>query len=399
MQTRTLTNRQARRFLLLRHGLLGSHRFIGADGALQYVRQCGSIQFDPVDLCGKNAELVLLARVKNFKKEMLDDLLYLRRALFDYPDKCLCILPVEDWPYFERFRAAARRRGEAPQIGRLCREALDYIAQNGPVDSDTLPLSGDVRWKSAIHWSNSTKASRAALEQLYSAGELVIHHRSGSRKSYDLAQNHLPSALLNAPDPLPDDADHLSWRVLRRIGAVGLLANAASDAWLNIDGLKAAQRSACFEQLLAEERIVSVKVDGFPRPLYCRREDLPLLDEAASERSFTPRCELLAPLDCFLWDRKLIRALFRFDYTWEVYVPPQKRRFGAYVLPILWGERLVGRIEPVADRKNFVLQIKNVWFEPDFKPSAAFYKALQASVLRLAHFNDCKTVDGMPSDL
>ena len=395
----TLTNRQARRFLLLRHGLFGAYRFIGAEGALQFIRQCGSIQYDPVDLCGKNAELTLQSRVKNFKKEMLTDLLYHSRALFDYPDKCLSIIPVEDWPYFGRYRKAARLRGTEPQISVLCEQTLQYIAKNGAVDSDSLPLDGDVRWKSAIHWSNSTKAARAALEQLYSTGELIIHHRSGSRKSYDLAGNHLPQALLSAADPLPDDADHLAWRVLRRIGAVGLLPNTASDAWLNIDGLKAAQRNVCFERLLNEKRIIRVKVDGFHAPLYCLSEDEPLLLEATSDTAFSPRCEFLAPLDCFLWDRKLIRALFGFDYTWEVYTPPEKRKFGAYVLPILWGERLIGRIEPVADRKNGVLKIKNVWLEPDFVPSAAFKKAFRTALTRLAHFNDCKTADGIPSDL
>ena len=87
-----LTNRQARQFLLLKHGLLGEHKFTGKQGALDFIRQAGCIQFDPVDMCGKNAELTLQSRVKKFKKEMLYDLLYKDRALFDYPDKQLSII-------------------------------------------------------------------------------------------------------------------------------------------------------------------------------------------------------------------------------------------------------------------------------------------------------------------
>ena len=116
----SLTARQARRFLLLHHGLLGPHRFTGKDGALAFVRQAGCIQFDPVNVCGRNAELTLLSRVKGFAPDTLDALLYTDRALIDYPDKNLAILPVEDWPYMERYRARARRGGrEFPGLARM----------------------------------------------------------------------------------------------------------------------------------------------------------------------------------------------------------------------------------------------------------------------------------------
>lgn len=93
-----LTNRQARQFMLLKQGLLGEYRFAGRQGALEYVRQAGCIQFDPVDACGKNAELTLQSRVKGFTKQMLQELLYQDRSLVDYPDKNLSIIAVEDWP-------------------------------------------------------------------------------------------------------------------------------------------------------------------------------------------------------------------------------------------------------------------------------------------------------------
>src|SRR5688500_14388866 len=103
-----LTNRQARQFLLLKHGLLGEYQFAGKQGVLDFVRQVGCIQYDPIDVCGKNAELVLQSRIKGFTKNMLAELLYQDRSLVDYPDKNLAIIPTEDWPYFERYRQAAR---------------------------------------------------------------------------------------------------------------------------------------------------------------------------------------------------------------------------------------------------------------------------------------------------
>jgi uncharacterized protein YcaQ len=86
-----LTNTQARQFLLLNHGLLGEYIFTGKQGALEFVRQAGCIQFDPIDVCGRNADLVLQSRVKGYKKTMLDELLYKDRILVDYPDKNLAI--------------------------------------------------------------------------------------------------------------------------------------------------------------------------------------------------------------------------------------------------------------------------------------------------------------------
>ncbi|MBR2942335.1 MAG: winged helix DNA-binding domain-containing protein, partial [Clostridia bacterium] len=311
----TLTLRQARRFILLHNGLLGEHRFAGKQGALDFVRQAGCIQFDPVDACGKNAELTLQSRVKGFRRETLYELLYKDRQLADYTDKQLSILPVEDWPYFARYREAARRCGmQFEGLAQLEEQARRYILENGPVDSDTLPIGGEIEWHSAIHWSGNwhgkSNAARSVLEQLYSTGELVIHHKTGTRKTYDLASRHIPQEILSSPDPLPEAFDHLKWRVLRRIGAVGLLFNRPSDAWLGVWDLTTQQRNAVFEQLEAEGTIFPVQVEGIRSPLYCRECDRATLEMAMSDAQMKSRCEAIAPLDPMMWDRKLIRALF-----------------------------------------------------------------------------------------
>lgn len=94
----------------MKHGLLGEYKFDGKQGVLDFIRQTGCIQFDPIDFCEKNAELTLQSRVMNFTKEMLDKLLYKERKLYDSYDKCLSIIPIENWPYFERGRKATRER-------------------------------------------------------------------------------------------------------------------------------------------------------------------------------------------------------------------------------------------------------------------------------------------------
>ncbi len=400
----SLTNRQARHFVLSKHGLLDDYKFIGKQGALDFIRQAGCIQYDPVDSCGRNAELTLLSRVKNFTKQTLYELLYLDRQLLDYPDKNLSILPTEDWPYFARYRSAAREAGlRFEGLAELQEQAKAYIRENGPVSSDELPIEGRIRWHSAIHWSGSrsghTNAARAVLEQLYAAGELIIHHKNGTRKFYDLAETYIPEALLRAPDPLPNEPEHLKWRVLRRIGAVGLLWNHASDAWLNLWGLRAQERNAVFRDLLDEGKILETKVEGIKSPLFFRSEDLPLLETVSQKDSFKPCCALLAPLDCVLWDRKLIRALFDFDYAWEIYTPAAQRTYGFYVLPLLYGDRFAGRLEAVADRKTGTLIVKNIWYEDGVQQTKSLQAALGRCINRFAAFNECESVSCGAPDL
>lgn len=392
---RTWTKEEARRFLLYKHGLLGYHRFIGKEGALQYVTQCGCIQFDPVDVCGKNAELTLQSRVKGMKKQTLHDLLYKDRLLIDYPDKNQAIMPTSDWPMFARYRRAALDGGKQFEgLAKLEEEARAYMRAHGPVSSDELPVKGRIRWHSFIHWSGNwhgeSNAARSVLEQMYCTGECVIHHKKGARKYYDLADKYLPKELLNAPDPYAEDEAHLCFRVLRRIGAVGLLWNRPSDAWLNIWGLDGEKRDRAFDTLLWEKRILPVQVEGVRGDMYIRAEDEALFDEA--QRVKSARCEVIAPLDPLMWDRKLIRNLFDFEYSWEIYTPESKRRYGYYVLPLLYGDRLTGRVEACADEKNGVLTVKHVWLEEDVKATKALRGKVDGCMKRLARFNGCKEV-------
>ena len=392
----TITREQARRFILSRQGLLGQYRFVGKEGAYQYVRQAGCIQYDPVDVCGKNAELTLLSRVKGFSAEMLSDLLYRDRRLVDYVDKELSIWPSEDWPYFAGYRERSRAHGaDFEGMQNLREQAIAYIREHGPVSSDTLPIDGDVFWHSSMHWSGNwsgpSKAARSVLEQLYTEGVLLIHHKAGTRKFYDLSEKYLSPALLSAPNPCADEQALLRWRVRRRVGAVGLLWNRRSDAWL---GLQADndQRGAAIDALEADGEIAAVKVDGLRLPLYMLTEDTPrLMDVLNDEIDKRARLEFLAPLDPMLWDRKLIEAIWDYAYSWEIYTPAEKRKYGYYVLPMLWGDALIGRIE--ATRKNGTLVVKNIWFEDGVRPTKRLASAIDGAIRRLASFNNCKEIE------
>ena len=393
----TMTKNQARRFILSKQGLLGKYRFVGKSGAFQYIRQAGCIQYDPVDVCGKNAELTLQSRVRGFTKKMLADLLYQDRLLVDYTDKELSIWPREDWPFFSPFRERSKMHGAGfPGIPELEEQAIVYIRENGPVSSDTLPIQGKVFWHSSMHWSGNwhgtSPAARSVLEQLYTDGVLLIHHKSGSRKFYDLADRYFSRDLLDEKNPCPDEMSFLAWRIRRRIGAVGLLWNRRSDAFLGID-MNTGQRDAAFEKLEAEGLIQKAAVEGIRFPMYYLTEDLPLVDAVLSDNiDLTRRLEFLAPLDPMLWDRKLVEAIWDYQYAWEIYTPPEKRKYGYYVLPMLYGEKMAGRIEAAADRKAETLVVKNIWYEPGVRQTKKLNAAVDAAIGRLAKLNDCSGI-------
>ena len=385
---------EARHFILGKQGLLGTYRFVGKGGALQYIQQAGCIQYDPVDVCGKNAELTLQSRVKGFTRSMLAELLYVDRLLVDYSDKELSIWSREDWPYFSGYRAMSKVHGAGFEgIPELEARAIAFIREHGPVSSDTLPIEGKIYWHSSMHWSghwqNQSHAARSVLEQLYTDGVLLIHHKSGSRKYYDLAERYFSPELLNAENPCPDDMALLRWRIKRRVGAVGMLWNRRSDAWLGIN-MSTEQRNAAINALEADGIIVKAEVESIRSPLFFLAEDIPLMEEVRQGALDTkPRLEYLAPLDPMLWDRKLVEALWDYHYKWEIYTPVNQRKYGYYVLPILYGDKFVGRIEAAADRKAATLVVRNIWYEDGVRPTKKLARAIEGACRRLAKFNDC----------
>ena len=392
-----ITKEQARRFILLKQGLIGSYRYIGKQGAYDFIREAGCIQYDPVDVCGKNAELTLQSRVKGFTKKNLQDLLYKDRLLVDYPDKELSIWPSEDWPYFSSYRERSLQMGKTfDGLAELETEAISYIKDNGPVCSDSLPIEGEIFWHSSMHWSGhwdrKSPAARSVLEQLYTDGKLLIHHKNGSRKYYDLAEKYLPAEILEADNPFEDESKFMSWRVLRRIGAVGLLWDKTSTAFVGMY-LKADERKKILAELEQEGKIRSVYIEGIKLPFYYRSEYDDLMQSVLEETAdLKPRMSFIAPLDPLMWDKSLVQAIFDFKYSWEIYTPAVKRKYGYYTLPIIFGDRFIGRIEAVPDKKDKVLQVKGLWWESDVKVTKKINNALEKALKQFAKFNDCQSV-------
>jgi len=369
-----LTAAAARRFLVARH-MLGPPRSLPARPAsvLTVVRHLGSLQFDPLESPGaRNHELVLAARVGGYRRGWCERWLYgPQRKLFEAYNKSLNILPIEELPYHR----LAWQRGSARYAELLGGHEADVakilatISARGPLP--TSHFSRELNHVLPGGWG-PTLAGRLLVEGLFHAGRLGIARREGNGRWYDLVERLFPEELLALR---VEEADSVRHRVLTRFRGVGLLGCAAS-AEVTVGTGTAAQRKEIIERLVAERTFIPVTVAGLKGVRYILSEERKLLrrDDIGAEVTF------LGPLDPLLWDRRLLRDLFQFEYTWEVYTPLAKRKHGYYVLPILYGDRLVGRVEPRMDRASGVLTIGGLCFEVGFRSDRRFRIAFDEAV-------------------
>jgi uncharacterized protein YcaQ len=363
---------RARRFLVRRH-LLDPPRSLPAEpeSVMRVVDRFGSLQFDPLEVPGaRNHDLVLHARISGYRRDWCDRWLYGppdERRLIELYNKSLNILPMQELPFYRlAWNRGAGSYGDflAQHVG-LADRIRDHVRESGPVSTASFrDVEDRVQW----WWNNdpwtSTKAARAVMETLFVVGELGISRRDGNRRYYDLIERLVPAALLEQHADMHEQHRH---RLLSRHRGVGLMAVGGASELVSGTG-SAAERAQLTERLVADGVLLPVAVEGLREVRYLLVEELPLVETAAVLGDQAPSVSFLAPLDPFLWDRRLVKTLFGFDYTWEVYTPAAKRRFGYYALPILFGDRLIGRIEPRLTRASRILRIAGIWFEDGFGP-------------------------------
>jgi uncharacterized protein YcaQ len=372
----------ARRFLAARH-LLAPPRSLPAEpgSVLGVVERLGLLQFDPLDVPGaRNHDLTLHARIGGYRREWCDAFLYgPDRQLIELYNKSLNILPIGELPHYSiawQRSSTYYRDGILKDQAEVAQAILRRLKADGPLSTAAFSEHGHaVDW-----WWAPTRASRAVMEALFVTGRIGIARRDGNRRYYDLIERLVPPALLAVRETEEDAMTH---RMLSRYRAVGLTTYIGTQTEVMYSAGSTADRARRTERLVDEGRLLPVTVDGLKRPRYIVAEEEPILEATAEPGSLgATGVSFLAPLDPLIWDRRMLRELFGFDYLWEVYVPEKKRRWGYYVLPMLYGDRFAGRIEPRLDRKTGTLAILDVWLEPDFDglTDPAFIAALGDAV-------------------
>ncbi len=331
---------------------------------LEVFRKLGSIQFDPIAVAGRNHDLVLHARVAGYEPAWCD-VLYEHREIFEATNKALSFVPTSEFPWFRHVmgRKGPRFHGAAlADNAAVAERVLERIRAEGPLSS----LDFERETGPTKDWFGMPEnAVRAVLEGYTVTGVIGLARRDGNRRYYDLLERLLPAEVLAHEVP---EREQLRHKLLSRYRAHGLLgAGGAGGTFDRIapprSTLERVGRNTLHEELVELGALVPVDVEGVRGKRFVVAEELSLL-QAPPEPA--PSVAFIAPFDSMLWDTALLERLFDFEYVWEGFFPPAKRRWGYYVLPISFGDRFVGRIEPRIDRNQGRVEVLNVWWEDGF---------------------------------
>ncbi len=363
-----VTREQARRYLVGRD-LLARRRPSSAPAVVEAVRKLEYVQIDPVFVVERNHHLVLWSRLDGYRPDDLDEALYGCPDLIEVMGFVRMIVPTEDFPLFrpafDRVRAENERRFAA--LAPLMEQVRERIRGEGPLSSAEIEDDGRVdSW-----WRASARAANQALNLLWYTGQVAVSGRRNNRQYFDLPERVVPAAIL---EKRPADPEReLTLKYLDAYG-LGLPAD-VQYGWFHAPS---ARRTEISEQLVEEGLAVRVVLEGAKRPYYAPKAEEEALVAAASPSAvpaspFTgahgPLVRFLAPLDNLLASRRRLSEVFGFDYTWEIYLKPEKRKYGAYTMVVLYGDRLVGRFSPSLDRANGVLNVEGFWLEDQFEPT------------------------------
>jgi uncharacterized protein YcaQ len=385
----------ARRFLVQRQ-LLAPARALegGPEAVLEVFRRLGSIQFDPLAIAGRSHDLVLHARVAGYDPAWCD-LLYERREVFEAYNKGLSLVPAEDFPWFRVMASPSSARVLA-ENREVAERVLERIRAEGPLSA----LDFERQSGPTVDWFGApTNVVRAVLEAYAATGVLGLARRDGNRRYYDLLERLLPREVLERDVPLQDKLRHKLRSRFRAHGLLGIggggdIFNGLGPAKPRPDWPGHPGRTALREELVAEGELVPVEVEGVRGKRFVLRDEVELL---AAPPEPPPSVAFLPPFDPLIWDRGLLASLFEFDYTWELFFPEAKRRFGWYVLPILFRDRFVGRIEPRIDRDRRIVQILGLWWEDAFRPQQeGFVDAMRAALRAYLDFAGATRIEWPP---
>ena len=324
----------------------------GPSGILETVERLGRVQMDPTSAVARTELLVLWSRLGAYDPAELETLLWDEKRLFEYR---AFIVPTSDYAiHREAMRTFLRRDLASYEYARrwletnaqLRRHILSSLRRRGPLRTRDFEDRAVESWRSG-GWNEGKNVSRM-LELLWGQGKIAIVGRDGQQRLWDLAERRLPVGEPRLPKP------ELARRVLaQQLRARGV---ARADQFGFVFGGRPAGREGALRGLVREGVAVPVEIDGLAGGWFAHAELL--------GRPFRPRTTLLSPFDALISNRERTEELFGFRFRLEIYVPKAKRRYGYFVMPVLQGERLVGRIDPFFDRKERVLRVNAVHWEP-----------------------------------
>jgi hypothetical protein len=385
--------------VLGKQGLWPGRRWKGKRGTADAIRACEAVQLDPLNIFARSQDIVLHSRVLDYKPDYLYEVAYKKRQFFDYGG-WLAMYPMSDLPYF-RVHMAKRAQDEYVKYfvadhQKVLEHVRAELRSRGPLGN-----RGFNGQRLETRSYRGGKETSVALFDMWLAGELMIHHREGFERVYDFRENIAPKEF----DYVASEQEAEAFFARKAVSFHGLLREAGLKTSLEYDMKQKYGREAVSGMLQGwteSGMFAKVQVERGRETFLVLGEDVPVLDTLEKGRvpkGWNPKetttldeITFLSPLD-IVSARGRAKKLFDFEYKWEVYTPVHLRRWGYYVLPILYGDDLVARLDPKLDRSTMTLEIKGFWKEEDAPvKDADFADAFAKGLLRFAKFLGARKV-------
>ncbi|HEY2445807.1 MAG TPA: crosslink repair DNA glycosylase YcaQ family protein [Rhizomicrobium sp.] len=389
MSKLVISNADARRLFLERHALgERPRRKLTHVEVLALIRRLGFVQLDSINIVERAHHMILFSRAPGYARELLSALHHDHTLLFEHWTHDASLLPIEFYPnWHHRFRGAKARLSNPNWQVRFGGDPAKVLARvrrrirgRGAVSARDFADKGEGSW-----WGWSP--SKTALEYLWHAGELAVTRRGNFEKVYDLASRIIPAELRSER---PTRRQSVDWACREALARLGFASPSELAGFFDLAELAEARdwsKAALKKKEIVE--ILVTGVDGIARPALAP----PSIE--ADIAAFTPLhspARFLSPFDPAIRDRKRAQRLFGFDYRIEVYVPEKKRRYGYYVLPILEGDRFIGRADLKAHRSEGRIKVKGLWPETGISFDKVRRNGIDAALDELALFTSTAPV-------
>jgi uncharacterized protein len=392
----------ARRYILGKQGLWPGRRWRGLQGTEQAMRAMEYLQLDPLQIIARSQDITLHSRVLDTRPGLWEDAAYQQRKFFDWGG-WLAVRPMDELPHWRAVMRRERDNGPDtdPRIQKMGRDHADAIEEmrailreRGTVNNRDFEMATRTRTQSY----RGRKDSALALYYLWRTGEVMTHHRENFERVYALTEAVAPAHLIHESD----EADVDRFLVKKDVSFSGLSRlNRTADSFFR--GVPFPKAKRILEAMLADGELIEVQVEGWKAVHYALGSDAGALRDLSAGRvpdAWTPletttmeEVFFLAPLDP-VSARGRAKTLFGFDYVWEVYKPVDRRKFGYYTMPILWGDRLVARFDSKLDRTTNTFIILGLWLEDQaFGTDEAFAEALALGFARFVTFLGASKLD------
>jgi len=384
----------ARRFILGKQGIWPGRRWRGLKGTEQAMHAMEYVQLDPLQIIARTQDISLYSRVIGYKPEAWENVAYKQRKFFDWGG-WLAARPMEELPYWRTVMHRERDGGYGdPRLRQTAKEHAKAIIEVRAILKDRGTVGNrdfEAADRKKIQSYRGRKDSALALYYLWRTGEVMTHHRERFERVYALTENVAPVDLMY--EKTQEETDHFLVKKEISFGGITRIQR-TGDSYGRGEPDRAAKK--LLEKMLAGGELVEVKVEGWKTMQYALSEDVRLLSDLSAGRipkSWKPldtttieETVFLAPLD-HVSARGRAKNLFGFDYVWEVYKPEHQRKFGYYVLPVLWGDRLVARFDSKLDRATNTFILLGLWLEDKaLGKDEAFAEALACGFARFVNF-------------